>query len=463
MNTICAPAVAGLFYPGDAGSLEKTVATLVGAAAGEPMPFKAIVAPHAGYLYSGPVDGTAYAAVRHLAGQIRRVVLLGPAHRAGFRGMAVPSADALATPLGEVPIDRAALTAGLEIPGVHSFDPAFAGEHALEVHLPFLQHLFTDFQVVPLLVGDTRPEQVDRVLERLWGGPETLIVVSSDLSHYQDYETARRLDLATSQAIEALRANRLSGHFACGFLPLGGLLRRAMALDLRATTLDLRTSGDTAGGRDQVVGYGAYGFEYAASARLSESHRHHLLETARRALQTAAETGKEMAIDPTAYPLAMRAMRRSFVTLTRDGHLRGCIGSLTADLPLVADVVRNSFGAGLQDSRFGPVTPEEVAKIDISISVLSHPRPIAFTDEAHLLDLLRPDVDGVILRDGDRRALFLPKVWHDLPLPRQFLRQLKLKAGLSPDVSSPTLQAFRFTAETFPVESEANAPKTGIA
>ena len=450
MTNVRAPAVAGMFYPGDPEGLGRLVAELTAELPVGPAPFKAIVAPHAGYPYSGPVAGTAYAAVRHLAGRIRRVVLLGPAHRMGFRGIAVPGADALATPLGTVPVDRDAVAGCLELPGVHLLDQAFAGEHALEVHLPFLQHLFPGIGLVPLLVGDTRPEHVDRVLQRLWDGPETLIVVSSDLSHYQDYETARRLDLETSQAIEALQGHRLNGHFACGFLPLSGLLRRAVALDLRATTLDLRNSGDTAGGRDRVVGYGAYGFEYAATARLADPLRARLLETARQALAVAAATGRVAEVDVADYPLALRAVRRTFVTLTRGGQLRGCIGTLTATTPLVLDVVGNVFRAAIQDPRFGPVTAEEAAEIEVSISILSHPRPIAFTGEAHLLEQLRPEVDGVILRDGNRQALFLPKVWHDLPLPAQFLRQLKLKAGLSPDHASPTLQALRFTTETFP-------------
>lgn len=450
MTSVRAPAVAGMFYPGDPETLGRSVAELTRTPPPRPMPFKAIVAPHAGYPYSGPVAGTAYAAVRHLADRIRRVVLLGPAHRVGFRGIAAPSAEALATPLGTIPVDRAAIAAALELPGVQVLDAAFAGEHALEVHLPFLQHIFADFQLVPLLVGDTRPEQVDRVLERLWGGPETLIVVSSDLSHYQTDETARRLDLETSQAIEALQGHRLNGHFACGFLPVAGLLRRATALDLRATTLDLRNSGDTAGGRDQVVGYGAYGFEYAATARLPDADRNRLLDAARQALAVAAETGQATKINPADYPLALRAVRRTFVTLTRNGQLRGCIGTLTATNPLVVDVIENAVRAGLQDPRFGPVTAGEVAEIAVSISILSHPRPITFTGEAHLLDQLRPDVDGLILRDGNRQALFLPKVWHDLPMPAQFLRQLKLKAGLPPDQASPTLQALRFTTETFP-------------
>lgn len=453
MTTVRAPNVAGMFYPGDPEALAHQVDGFLAAAPDEPMPFKAIVAPHAGYPYSGPIAGTAYASVRHLADRVRRVVLLGPAHRFGFQGVAAPSADALATPLGTVSVDRAAIASILAIAGVEVLDQAFAGEHSLEVHLPFLQRVFPEARVVPLVVGDARPDLVAAVLERLWGGPETLIVISSDLSHYQAYDRARALDLSTSQAIEALEVQKLRGDFACGFMPLSGLLVRAMALDLRATTLDLRNSGDTAGGRDQVVGYGAYGFEYAASARLSDAHRARLLELARETLRAAASTGQPPEIDESGLPLALRAVRRTFVTLTQAGQLRGCIGTLMATTPLARDIVANTIRAATQDPRFGPMTADEVDRTDVSISILSHPRPIAFKGEADLLEQLRPEVDGLIIVDNGRQALFLPKVWHDLPMPSQFLGHLKQKAGLNPRDASPTLRAFRFTTETFPHDS----------
>ncbi|MEI8396954.1 MAG: AmmeMemoRadiSam system protein B, partial [Rhodospirillaceae bacterium] len=430
MTTVRAPAVAGSFYPGDPEVLRRQVAELIESAAPiEPMPYKAIIAPHAGYVYSGPIAGTAYAAVRHLANVVRRIVLLGPAHRVGFQGIAIPQAEALATPLGTVSIDRAALTDLVGLEGVGFFDAGFAGEHSLEVHLPFLQHIFPEARVVPLLVGTVKPELVEAVLTRLWGGPETLIVISSDLSHYRSYATAGRLDQETAHAIEALEPQKLNGQAACGFLPASGLLLRALTLDLRATTLDLRNSGDTAGGRDQVVGYGAWGFEPALSARTAEAHRTILIKAARESLVHAATTGTMMRIDPLAFPLPLRAVRRTFVTLTRDGQLRGCIGSLTTVDPLVVDVVNNAFRAAMQDPRFGAITAAEVDSIAIDISILSHPCSIKFKGETELLEILRPGVDGLIIIDNHKQALFLPKVWDMLPEPVDFLAHLKQKAG----------------------------------
>lgn len=260
MASVRHPAVAGMFYPDDPTELDQTVRNFLIAARSEgPVP-KAIIAPHAGYIYSGPIAASAYRQLLPAKEVIKRVVLLGPAHRVPFRGLAVPTADYFQTPLGAVAIDREAIEQILDLPFVASFDQAHEPEHSLEVHLPFLQEVLEDFKVVPIVVGDATPEEVATVLERLWDGQETLIVISSDLSHYYDYATAKRLDQATSQAIEDLDPDRLDYESACGRIPVAGLLLAAQRHGLQAKTLDLRNSGDTAGPKDQVVGYGAYAF-----------------------------------------------------------------------------------------------------------------------------------------------------------------------------------------------------------
>jgi AmmeMemoRadiSam system protein B len=247
-----------MFYPSDRHELHGVVTRLLGTAADAgPIP-KAIIAPHAGYIYSGPIAASAY---RRLAGareRIRRVVLMGPSHRVAFRGIAIPSTLGFATPLGEVRLDRASLDALNDLPFVHVQDEAHALEHSLEVQLPFLQETLETFVLMPLVVGDADPEEIAIVLDRLWGGEETLIVISSDLSHYHDYATAQRMDRATSQAIETLRPQGIAFEDACGRLPVSGLLLAARRHGLRAETIDLRNSGDTAGAKDRVVGYGAY-------------------------------------------------------------------------------------------------------------------------------------------------------------------------------------------------------------
>jgi len=266
MSPVRPAAVAGMFYDDDPGRLRSDVAAFVDAASPreEGPPPKAIIAPHAGYPYSGPVAGFAYANVKALAQRIKRVVLLGPTHRVYVRGVAASSVAAFATPLGDVTVDEATVRALVsELDFVRFSDEAHALEHSLEVQLPFLQEIFPAFTLLPFAVGDAAPSQVQALLERLWGGDETLIVVSSDLSHYRSYEAAREIDAFTSEQIRRLVESKLTGEHACGYLPVGGLLRAAATHGLRCEVLDTRSSGDTAGPRDRVVGYGAYAF-YAA-------------------------------------------------------------------------------------------------------------------------------------------------------------------------------------------------------
>ena len=255
-------AVAGSFYPAVPRRLEAEVRGHL-AAADPPRGRcpKALVAPHAGYIYSGPVAGSAFRQLEPWRGAIARVVLLGPSHFVPFGGLALPSAQAFTTPLGDLPVaaDAASRLAGL--PQVVVADAPHDREHALEVELPFLQVALERFELVPLVVGEAEAEEVAAVLDRLWGGAETLIVVSTDLSHYRDYATAAALDRSTADAIVALDVEGIAAGAACGRNPLRGLLLAARRRGLEVAELDLRSSGDTAGGGDRsarVVGYGAF-------------------------------------------------------------------------------------------------------------------------------------------------------------------------------------------------------------
>jgi AmmeMemoRadiSam system protein B len=255
------PVVAGLFYPDDPVVLQQQLNSLLDDDSGDREAPKALIVPHAGYIYSGPVAASAYLRLAPIRSRIRRVVLLGPAHRVAFQGLAATSAQYFATPLGLVRVDQEAMDRILTLPQVRVLDEAHREEHSLEVQLPFLQAVLgTDFELVPLVVGEAGAEPVAEVLERLWGGAETLLVISSDLSHYHDYRTARNLDSATSRAIEQLNPQAIDYQQACGRNPINGLLVAARRHQLHATTLDQRNSGDTAGSRDRVVGYGAYMF-----------------------------------------------------------------------------------------------------------------------------------------------------------------------------------------------------------
>jgi AmmeMemoRadiSam system protein B len=249
-----------MFYPADANQLATMVDGYLAAATPDPhapTP-KAIIAPHAGYPFSGPVAASVYSELAGHQDTIKKVTVVAPAHRYPFKGLAVSEAEWFRTPLGDIPVDQQSLQQLREIAGVTTLDAAFEGEHSLEVQLPFLQRLLSNFQLIPIIVGEAEPALVQRALDTIWGGDETLIVVSSDLSHFLDYDSARARDARTSQAIERLDHRALDFHDACGRLPVSGLLMAAKARDLSVTTLDLRNSGDTAGNRERVVGYGAY-------------------------------------------------------------------------------------------------------------------------------------------------------------------------------------------------------------
>ena len=480
MTFVRKAAVAGSFYPGDARELDATVLyhlSKTGAPKG-PAP-KAIIAPHAGFIFSGPVAATAYARLGPVAERITRVVLLGPCHRVPVQGLAVSGADAFATPLGDVPLDKEAAKRILDLPQVQVFDATHEQEHSLEVHLPFLQVALKEFSIVPLVVGNASDDQVAEVIERLWGGPETLIVVSTDLSHYLGYDAARRMDTATCRAIENLDAGAIGRDQACGRIPVKGLLALAKRRRLKIATVDLRNSGDTAGSRDRVVGYGSWLlFEEHAAAETTDSsgdtadaadpgednfgaqtrdllarHGATLITLAARSVEHGLDHAAPLPVKPAEHAPELRANGACFVTLKQDGRLRGCIGSSVAHRPLAADVAVNGFDAAFKDKRFPAVTSEELATIDLSISVLGAPAPMAFNDQADLLAQLRPGTDGLIIEDGGRRALFLPSVWSGLPARQNFLAHLKAKAGLKVDHWSGTFKAWRFIAEEVSAEA----------
>jgi hypothetical protein len=473
VTAIRAPAVAGTFYPADPAELRRQVAGFLAVAAAavpaaaEALPAgvpKAIIGPHAGYAYSGPVAGHAYARLAAARGRISRVVLIGPSHHVGFQGLAVDTADAWAMPTGTVPLDTDAIAALRRLPMVGTLEAAYAREHALEVHVPFLQHCLDDFRLVPIVAGDAPPDAVAAVFEALWGGPETLFVVSTDLSHYLDYDAARAMDSATAAAIERGDLDAITPAAACGAVPTRGLLLAARRRGLAIERLDLRNSGDTAGPRDRVVGYGAWALHEMAAGATADPEAAgitalgpDLIALAHRAIAIGFDTGRPAEVAPDApLPPRLAAPGAAFVTLRRQGALRGCIGSAVATRPLVVDVVQHAFNAAFRDWRFPQLALEELAGLELSVSVLTQPVPLRFTDEAALLAALRPGIDGLLIEAGARAGLFLPSVWEEVPEPRRFLALLKQKAGLDPAQPAPGLTARRFRA----IEVKGRAPDT---
>lgn len=456
------PAVAGTFYPAEPGALAAEVDGLLRGARGGAEPeyrdLVALIAPHAGYVYSGPVAASAYACLARRQPKFRKVVLIGPDHNLGFGGLAASSARAFETPLGLVPQYRAGVDRALELPQVKILDRAHAQEHSLEVHLPFLQKVLGDFEVVALVAGQASPEEVSQVFDVLLENNETLdatlLVVSTDLSHYLDYETAGRTDAATVEAICQFREDDVGDRDACGRVPVRGLMHWARRRGLHAEALDLRNSGDTAGDKSRVVGYASVIFTRGDGLGLDEVARASLLEVADGSLRHGALKGEPLPISPLSisrdkFAAPLRNPGASFVTLTLDGRLRGCIGSLSPERPLVEDVAANAFAAAFADPRFPAIEDHEIERLGIEISVLGPARPFVADSTAELLAALRPGVDGLIVRCGENRATFLPQVWSQLPEPADFLRQLMQKAGLDAGYWSDDLQFYRYITESF--------------
>ena len=447
-------AVAGTFYPDELTTLARELLGFLDETRDAPLvpgfP-KALIVPHAGYIYSGQVAAHAFALLRPAMGIVKRVVLLGPCHRVAVRGLALPEATAFETPLGRVEVDAAAVAELKGLPQVSVNAATHAHEHSLEVQLPFLQQVLKGFKLVPLVVGQATREQVAEVLDRLWGGPETLIVISSDLSHYHPYDTARAIDRRTVQAIVGFRTD-IDHMQACGATPIVGFLETAKRRGMQPELLDARNSGDTAGGRDRVVGYASFAY-WDQRADYQEEHGRTLLGLARASVANALQAGAEAAIPDVPW---LKERRATFVTLMQDAKLRGCIGSLQPMRALGEDVVANAAAAALADRRFSPLGRDDLARVEMEVSLLSVPTAVLFADEGELVAALRPGVDGLILASGDKRGTYLPQVWGEIPEPRQFLASLMQKAGIPADTRLTRCQVWRYQVRKWK-ESELKA------
>ncbi len=439
------PAWAGIFYPADKDELQTTIAELTNQARPErikPRPaarLRALVLPHAGYAYSGST--AAHAALALENQDINKVVLMGTDHRIGFSGIGLTDYDAYESPLGRVNIhpDTALLRRHPEL--FQSRPQADRGEHSLEVPLPFFQDMLPDFTLVPLVFGSlVDPDQAVTALMPLLDD-KTLLVASSDLSHYLDYDTARTRDKETIDMVLNLDSSGLKSYAnrACGAIPIAVIIELAKKHNWQPVLLHYENSGDTATRtKDRVVGYGALAF-YGDKAMenknfFSSDQGQALVKLARQSIRTRFTPGNdgEQRISGLDDP-AFREERGTFVTLKIAGQLRGCIGTISGHEPVIEGVRRNALNAAFNDFRFRPLREEELSKISIEVSILSEPHPLDYEDGDDLLTKLRPGTDGVILRLGRNSATFLPQVWEQLPETDKFLAHLCSKAGLSAD------------------------------
>ncbi|QFT91611.1 hypothetical protein FIU86_02075 [Roseovarius sp. THAF9] len=445
------PAVAGTFYPAAPDALWSEAESCItrGTSGWRPegsVP-RAIISPHAGYRFSGWLTGAAWRATAR--GRPSTIVILSPSHAHAFDGIALPSQKGYAMPRFDVMIDRPAANGLVQAGLAHVEDAAHDREHGIETQLAFLHRLHPHAKVVPLVIGNAPQEEVAAAIDHLTAEGQPLFVLSSDLSHFLPRDAADAKDAETAKLLETSRGTTLTSRHACGAAAITGFLASTTGAGLRVARLAMASSADVTGDTSRTVGYGAWALFDTTDEIIIPRHRQMLLKAARQTLDSFTKRSKPPKLDETSFPQALRGRGASFITLQQDRRLRGCIGSLTAHQPLVRDVAENTGKAASADPRFKPVTAEEVPGLRLKIAVLSPSAPMTFSDEADLLSQLTPHRDGLILRDGAKRGVFLPMVWDSLPDPAAFLTALKVKAGLPKDHWSDTLKIHRFCAEIF--------------
>ena len=473
-------AVADMFYPADKKKLSNAVEDLLAAA--KPLGIKGLrglVCPHAGYRFSGR---TAAAAYKQLEGRpVRTAIVLAPSHYAGgYQGASIPDVEAYRTPLGTIPLS----TIASELIGKGSFvssppslvqrpdwwrrtrkeippfgqDTPHTWEHSLEVQLPFLQKTLKDFLLVPAVLRNADTEGVARALAK-YVDDTTIVIASSDLSHHKPYDVAQKLDARCVETICKLDTNAMIMQEACGSGPVLSLMHLAKLKGWKTRLLEACNSGDVTGDRSSVVGYAAIAFydpnasdsgPAAGSNTYGPNERKFLMTLARKTLLQAAKGQAPPKINTAEVPKQLLEPKACFVTLKRSGQLRGCIGGFFPEQPLFKEVVDKTASAAMKDRRFKPVSPDELDKIEIEISVLTVPKPLAFESPEDLLARLRPYIDGVILRKGRMQSTYLPQVWDQMPDKETFLGQLSRKAGMAPtDWRKPGLTVLTYQVEAF--------------
>lgn len=447
--TLRASAVAGRFFPAEAARLAEAVGEgLKTAPPAMPDGPVAVISPHAGYRFSGHLTAAALAQLG--PGRPDRVVILSPSHAHRFTGLALPRAAGYSLPGFDLSIDTVAggslLRAGL----AQVEDSAHDREHGIETQLPFLHRLHPGVPVVPLVLGRSTDDDVALAVDHLAGlTGKTAFVLSSDLSHFLSLTEAQALDQATAKLIETGCHDSLSASHACGMRAIRGFMASQAGAGLRARRLGMANSHRATGDPARTVGYGAWGLYHQTADILPGSARAELMRVARATLASYLSKGRMPEIRTASFAPALQTHAAAFVTLTQNGRLRGCIGSLKAHQPLVRDVADNAVKAASRDPRFPQLTAEELAGVTLKVAVLSPAQRLACASQSELETVLVPGRDGLILSDAGRRGTFLPMVWDEIDRPRNFVQALKRKAGLPPDHWSDTLRIERFCAEGF--------------
>jgi len=439
MNKIKEPSVANTFYTGNVEDLKlhienfkETSKNLYRYAT------RAVIVPHAGLVYSGRL---AYEGISQIDKNVKNIFIFAPSHRVGFDGIAISSYDGWETPLGVSEVNFDICKELSEKFGANINDEAMTAEHSIEVELPIIQSLFDGVKIVPVLVGKEDPAKIMEIIEYYYKNSENAFVISSDLSHFLSDEKAKATDKITAQMIETGNIAGFKYEQACGAVGVAGLVAFANKNKFSMIRIDLANSSEITEDTSRVVGYGCW-FLYEGNKNdfIAKYHAGFTIDICKLIIRSEFDE-KPMSI---IYPQVFDQPGACFVTIEKNGHLRGCIGSIVAYRALITDLVEHAKDAAFKDTRFSPVKEEELPDLKFSVSILTDPKKIVFENEDQLMEKIVPNEDGIIIRDGDLQAVYLPSVWAEIPDKKEFMKSLKLKAGMEENHFSDTFEAFKF-------------------
>lgn len=402
---------------------------------------RAIIVPHAGYIYSGQLASEGF---QYLDKNIKNVFIIAPPHYAAVKNAALSSYEKWSTPIGEIEVNQDINNELVQKFGCEFQDNAFAEEHAIEVQIPFLQTGLENIKIIPVLVGENY-EKITEIIKHYWENQENGFVISSDLSHFYSSQDARKMDLITAEMIETNNIEKFNSYQACGSVGVMSLVLFAKEKGYSLIRVGMFNSGDITGDNARVVGYGSWIlYEGEKNDFIKKYFSKYIIDTSRQSIYAGLNKEK---VKLEKIPSVFLQSGACFVTLEKNKNLRGCIGTIIPNQPLIEDLIKNAQNSAFSDPRFPPLKKDEFEDLEIEVSLLSALEKMEFKSETELLSQIRPFKDGIIIKDKGYQAVYLPSVWEQLPEKEMFLQSLKIKAGLPPKHFSDSFEAYRFTTE----------------
>lgn len=435
------PSAAGKFYTDDKEELSQQLDSFFKHNAHDyDYKTRAIIVPHAGYVYSGQLASCGF---QYLDKKAKNIFIIAPPHYVAVDDASIASFDKWVTPLGEINVNKEINDELVDIFACEIQDDAFSQEHSIEVQIPFIQKLFPHAKIVPILAGQS--SKVERIIAHYWGDSDNAFVISSDLSHFLSSGEAKKIDEVTAEMIESKDIEKFTPHQACGAMGVCALVNFVKNVNYSLIRVGLINSGDVTGDVSRVVGYGSWIlYEGIKNQFIKKYFSDFVISTCKKSIQAGL---KQELPQCEKTPAVFNQQGACFVTLEKHGDLRGCIGSIIAHRPLIEDLVKNAQNAAFSDPRFQPLKEHEFKDLSIDVSLLSEPEKMHFESESDLLNQIIPFTDGLIIKERNYQAVYLPSVWEQLPEKTLFLDSLKIKAGLTPKYFSSTFEAYRFTTE----------------